>query len=320
MAKYLRCYMCSDLHAANRTYRKLLNSIKMNVYEAQVVLIAGDLTGKAIVPIIAQGNGRYAATFLDQDYVVETEDELQKLENNISDIGYYPYLTDQEEVDALRTDKARMNELFRHKMIERVGEWVALAEERIGKSGVQFYMMPGNDDDLGVDEMIARSSYVVNPVGKTIQLNEHHEMISFDYANPTPWHTPREWSEEEYYEHVKTRASGLKNVRNALFMIHVPPYDSGLDTAPELDKTMRPKVTMGDVLRIPVGSTGVRKVIQELQPLVTVHGHVHEAGGQSKIGRTTCFNAGSEANQGILRGFVFDLGKDKLERAFRVQG
>ena len=320
MAKYLRCYMCSDLHAANRTYRKLLNAIKMNVYEAQVVLIAGDLTGKAIVPIIKQSNGRYTASFLDQHYLIDTEAELEKLKNSISDIGYYPYVTDQEEVDALRTDTAKMSELFRQKMIERVGEWVAMAEERIGKSGIQFYMMPGNDDDRGVDEMIARSSYVVNPVGNTIHLNEYHEMISFDYANPTPWHTPREWSEEEYYERVKASASTLKNVQNALFMIHVPPFDTGIDTAPELDKTMRPKVTMGDVLRVPVGSTGVRKAIQELQPLVTVHGHVHEAGGQSKLGRTTCFNAGSEANQGILRGFVFDLGKDKLERAFRVQG
>ena len=312
--------MCSDLHAANRTYRKLLNAIKLNVYEANVVLIAGDLTGKAIVPVIAQGNGRYSATFLDQDFSVETATERQNLENTISDIGYYPHVADQEEVDALRTDAARMSALFRQKMIQRVGEWVALAEERIGQSGVQFYMMPGNDDDRGVDAMMAQSSYVLNPVGKTIQLNEYHEMISFDYANPTPWHTPREWSEEEYYEHVKASASTLKNVKNAVFMIHVPPYDSGIDTAPELDKTLRPRVTMGDVLRVPVGSTGVRRAIQEFQPLVTVHGHVHEAGGRARIGRTTCFNAGSEANQGILRGFVFDLGKDKLERAFRVQG
>src|SRR5216684_3716162 len=320
MAKYLRCYMCSDLHAANRTYRKLLNAIKMNAYEAQVVLIAGDLTGKAIVPIIVQGNGRYAATFLDQDYLVESGTELQNLENSISDIGYYPHVTDQDEVEALKADEAKMKELFRQKMIERVGEWVALAEERIGKSGIQFYMMPGNDDDRGVDEMIARSSYVVNPVGKIIQLDEHHEMISFDYANPTPWHTPREWSEEEYYERIKTSASQLKQVNRAVFMIHVPPHDSGLDSAPELDKDLRPRVTMGDVLRIPVGSTGVRRALQELQPLVSIHGHVHEAPGQGKIGRTTCFNAGSEANQGILRGFVFDLGKDKLDRSFRVQG
>ncbi len=320
MAKSLRCYMCSDLHAANRAYRKLLNAIKMNVYEARVVLIAGDLTGKAIVPLIAQGNGRYHASFLDQQYDVETEAELQELERTISDVGYYPHRTDQDEIAALQADPDLMHDLFRRKMIERVGEWVALAEERIGQSGVQFYMMPGNDDDFGIDEQIAHSSYVINPVGRTIRLDEYHELISFDYANPTPWQTPREWSEEEYYNRIKERAAGLRDVRRAVFMIHVPPYDSGLDTAPELDKNLRPKVTMGDVLRIPVGSTGVRRALQELQPMVSIHGHVHEAPGQSKIGRTVCFNAGSEANQGILRGFVLDLGKDKLDRAFRVQG
>ncbi len=320
MAKHVRCYLCSDLHAANRTYRKLLNAIKMNVYQAQVVLIAGDLTGKAIVPIVAQRNGRYHAAFLDQEYIAETEAERQQIENMISDIGYYPHVTTQEEVEMLNGDAEKMSELFRQKMIQRVGDWVALAEERIGGSGVQFYMMPGNDDDEGVDEVIARSSYVKNPVGKVVQLDEWHEMISFDHANPTPWHTPREWSEEEYYERVVTAARGLKQVNRAVFMIHVPPYDSGLDTAPELDKELRPRVTMGDVLRIPVGSKGVRRALQELQPLVSVHGHVHEAPGQSKVGRTVCFNAGSEANQGILRGFVFDLGKDKLERSFRVQG
>jgi Icc-related predicted phosphoesterase len=312
--------MCSDLHAANRAYRKLLNAIKMNVYEARVVLIAGDLTGKAIVPLIAQGNGRYHASFLDQQYDVETNAELQELERTISDVGYYPHRTDQDEIAALQADPDLMHDLFRRKMIERVGEWVALAEERIGQSGVQFYMMPGNDDDFGIDEQIAHSSYVINPVGRTIQLDEYHELISFDYANPTPWQTPREWSEEEYYNRIKERATGLRDVRRAVFMIHVPPYDSGLDTAPELDKNLRPKVTMGDVLRIPVGSTGVRRALQELQPMISIHGHVHEAPGQSKIGRTVCFNAGSEANQGILRGFVLDLGKDKLDRAFRVQG
>src|SRR5579871_3472964 len=221
MAKSLRCYMCSDLHAANRTYRKLLNAVKNNVYEAQVVLIAGDLTGKAIVPIIARGTGRYTATFLDRDYVIETEAELAKLKDSISDIGYYPYVTDQDEVNALQSDPEKMHELFRTQMISRVGDWVALAEERIGKSGVQFYMMPGNDDDRGVDEMIERSSYVVNPVGKTINLNDFHEMISFDYANHTPWHTPREWDEDEYYRRVKDRASALKDVNNEIGRAHV---------------------------------------------------------------------------------------------------
>lgn len=320
MATSLRCYLCSDLHAANRAYRKLLNAIKLNVYRAQVVLIAGDLTGKAIVPLIAREHGRYRASFLGQQYEVETEAELQALERAIADVGYYPHRTDQAEVAMLEADPARMYDLFRRKMIERVGEWVALAEERIGHSGVQFYMMPGNDDDGGIDERIACSGYVINPAGQTLQLNEYHELLSFEYANPTPWQTPREWSEEEYYRRIKEGAAGVRDMARALLMTHVPPYDSGLDTAPDLDKHLRPRVTMGDLLRVPVGSTGVRRALQELQPMVSVHGHVHEAPGQSAIGRTICFNAGSEASQGILRGFVFDLGKDTLDRAFRVQG
>jgi Icc-related predicted phosphoesterase len=320
MAKALRCYLCSDLHAANRAYRKLLNAIKLNVYRAQVVLIAGDLTGKAIVPLIAEGHGQYHASFLGQSYDLETEAELQALERAIADVGYYPYRSEQEEIALLQANPDQMRALFRRKMIERIDEWVALAEERIGQSGVQFYMMPGNDDDPGIDEHIARSRYVVNPADQIIELDADHELLSFAYANPTPWQTPREWSEQEYYQRITQGAARLRDIARALFMVHVPPYESGLDTAPELDAHLRPRVTMGDILRIPVGSTGVRRALQELQPLVSVHGHVHEAPGQSRIGRTICLNAGSEASQGILRGFVFDLGKDRLDRAFRVQG
>lgn len=320
MAKHLRCYLCSDLHAANRTYRKLLNAINLKVYQADVVLIAGDLTGKAIVPLVAQANGHWMATFLGENYTAETESERQRLEAMISDIGYYPYATTQDEIENLVAHPQLMQDLFRRQMVQRIVEWVELAQQRIGKSGIQFYMMPGNDDDDGVDEVIAQSSFLINPVGKQFHLDDHHELISFDHANPTPWQTPREWSEDEYYLRIKEQASILKHVQNAIFMVHVPPYDSGLDTAPELDEHLRPKATMGDMLRAPVGSTGVRRVIQEFQPLVSVHGHVHESAGQSNIGRTTCFNAGSEASQGILRGYIFDLSKDKVMRAFRVQG
>jgi len=42
----------SDFHAAEKAWRKFLNAVKLNVYNADVALVAGDLTGKAIVPII----------------------------------------------------------------------------------------------------------------------------------------------------------------------------------------------------------------------------------------------------------------------------
>ncbi len=108
--------------------------------------------------------------------------------------------------------------------------------------------------------------------------------------------------------------------KRAIFMIHVPPYDSGLDTAPILDENLRPTVSAGDVLRGPVGSTAVRRIIEEHQPALTIHGHIHESGGERKIGKTVCINPGSEANHGILRGYIVDIGKKGVEVAQRVEG
>ena len=105
-----------------------------------------------------------------------------------------------------------------------------------------------------------------------------------------------------------------------VFMIHVPPHDSGLDTAPILDENLRPTVSAGDVLRGPVGSQAVRRIIERYEPLLSVHGHIHESGGERRIGRTLCINPGSEANHGILRGYLVDIGPDGIERAMRVEG
>ncbi|HEY4385957.1 MAG TPA: hypothetical protein VGN34_15990, partial [Ktedonobacteraceae bacterium] len=282
--------------------------------------IAGDLTGKAIIPIIHQGSGHYRASLSSETYEIDTQNELQQLQKRMADRGYYPYITTPEEVEDLHQHPQRMDELFHAQIIQRVTEWVALAEERLRGMGVQFYMMPGNDDPFAIDEVIAQSSFVVNPVGRTIALDTHHELVSFAHSNRTPWKLPREWDEEEYYQRIIETANAVKHIAQAVFMIHVPPYDSGLDSAPALDEQLRPKATMGGLLTAPVGSTGVRRALQELQPLVSIHGHIHESPGQGKIGRTVCLNAGSEYAQGILRGFIFDLGKDKLARAFRVQG
>src|ERR1700760_1547096 len=76
----------------------------------------------------------------------------------------------------------------------------------------------------------------------------------------------------------------------------------------------------GDVLRGPVGSTAVRKIIEHYQPLLAVHGHIHESGGERRIGDTLCINPGSEANHGILRGYLIDIGKKGVELAQRVEG
>jgi len=115
-------------------------------------------------------------------------------------------------------------------------------------------------------------------------------------------------------------AEQVRDPRRAVFMIHVPPHDSGLDTAPILDENLRPTVSAGDVLRGPVGSTAVRRLIEERQPLLSIHGHIHESAGERKIGETLSLNPGSEANHGILRGYLVDIGDEGIELVQRVEG
>jgi len=138
------------------------------------------------------------------------------------------------------------------------------------------------------------------------------EMLSTGYTNVTPWDTHREHPEEEIRAHLKAMTDHLENPRAAIFNIHVPPYNSRLDTAPLLGQDLKVKSAAGTVMTAPVGSTSVREAIEEAQPLLSLHGHIHESGGSVRIGRTTAINVGSEYGEGILRGVLVTVGDGKL--------
>lgn len=315
-----RLYIASDFHAAEKAWRKYVNAIKMNVYKAQVALLAGDLTGKAIVPIIRR-NGRLEAELFGVRRSAKDDEELARLERDIADVGYYSFVADQEEADRLVGDPAERDALLHRLMNERVEAWMALATERLADGEVPLYLIPGNDDDFGIDPILDRPEYApVNADGKVLDMPGGLQLLAYGWSNNTPWNTPREVSEEELYERLDGLAKQVRDPRRAVFMIHVPPYDSGLDTAPLLDENLRPTVSAGDVLRGPVGSTSVRQLIETYQPVLAVHGHIHESGGERKIGKTLCINPGSEANHGILRGYLVDIGDGGVERAMRVEG
>jgi Icc-related predicted phosphoesterase len=206
-------------------------------------------------------------------------------------------------------------------MNERMEQWMALATERLGDGTVPLYVIPGNDDDFGIDPIIENEAYFPqNADGRVLDMPGGLQLLAYGWSNLTPWDTPREVTEDELFERLDDLAAQVRDPRRAVFMIHVPPYDSGLDTAPVLDENLRPTISAGDVLRGPVGSTAVRRVIEKHQPLLGIHGHIHESGGERRIGDTLCLNPGSEANHGILRGYLVDIGKKGVERALRVEG
>ena len=305
-----RIFFASDLHGSEVCFRKFINAA--DFYKAEILILGGDITGKFLVPIF-EDNGVYEVKFMNEKHSFDSQDKLKKFTQKVRDFGYYPYITTRDEWDDLCRDKEKMDRVFTELMKESVGRWIKLAESRLRGKNVKCYIMPGNDDSYAIDEVLNTSSFVINPNEKVLEIKEGIQMIGLGYANITPWRCPRDISEEELEEKISDLMNKLNENSEVIFNVHVPPYDSGIDSAPELDENMRPKLGPGgQVMITPVGSTAVRKAIESYQPMLSLHGHVHEARGFVKIGKTLCLNPGSEYLEGILRGVLIQIDKGKV--------
>ena len=310
-SKLTRVFFTTDLHGSTVVFKKFINAGKF--YEAQVLILGGDMIGKMIVPMVEQGGGKFSANYLGKLYDVEGE-ELAKLETNFENSGLYPVRLTPEEVQAYKADRSLVEKRFAELAKERLVRWLEIAEERLKDTGIRCYVQPGNDDPYEVDSAFRSSDIIQNVDGTLIQLDDHHEMISVGAANQTPWQCPRDKSEEELERLIEKLATQLKNPSHAVFNLHVPPYDTNLDIAPELDDNLTPKLSLaGGFNMVPVGSKAVRKMIEKYQPLLGVHGHIHESRSAQKLGRTMCINPGSEYGEGVLRGVVLELSKKGLD-------
>jgi Icc-related predicted phosphoesterase len=310
-----RVFFTTDTHGSNVCFRKFINAGKF--YEAQVLILGGDITGKKVIPFVRQADGTYKVDHLDREHVVKEAEHVEALKRNITDMGYYPYETDPEEVESLGSKLGAQDAIFKDLMKERIKENLQLAEERLAGTGIRCYVQPGNDDDYDIDALFDGGSSVINPEGKVIQIDDHHTMISTGHANITPWHCPRDVPEERLEAIIDAMAGQVTDFEHCIFNFHCPPYDTVLDQAPQLDDQMRPRVEMGGRPHmIPVGSPAVRRAIDRYQPLLGLHGHIHESRGSQKLGRTVCLNPGSEYGEGILKGVIVDIDNKKGIRHF----
>jgi hypothetical protein len=302
-------FFATDVHGSDICWSKFLNAGKF--YGADRMILGGDMTGKAVVPFVHQGGKNYRMTLLEQVFNATNEEELADLIKRVRSRGYYPYLTNPDEIAELEKDPARVSVIFLAEVLKVVQQWMDLADKKLEGTGMKIYCSPGNDDMDEVDEIVRSSKHVLLVEGQVIQLDDHHEMISSGWSNRTPWDTHREEDEDQLKVRYEAMTSQLKNPHNSIFNIHVPPHKSNLDEAPELDKNLRP-VLAGNSMK-PVGSTALREAIEKVQPLLGLHGHIHEGRGTSRIGKTLCINPGSMYEQGTLLGAIVRLGKNKIE-------
>lgn len=304
----MNLFFATDVHGSEICWKKFINAGKF--YEADVIILGGDMTGKAIVPIIAQGGGKHKVTLLDQETILETREDVERMVATIKDRGYYPYVTDPDEVQSISSTPGRSDQLFLKEAMATVQRWMEYADAKLEGTGLRCFVCPGNDDMFEIDAVIRQSKHVELVEGKITQLDEHHEMISAGWSTPTPWNTHREESEDQLRQRVQVMIDQLKNVRNSVFALHDPPYGSGLDEAPELTKDMRPAYAGRSL--VPVGSHAVLELIERYQPLLALHGHIHEGKGTRKYKNTLCINPGSMYEQGMLHGAVVELKPNKV--------
>jgi uncharacterized protein len=300
----LRIFFATDVHGSDRCFRRFLAAAK--VYEANVLVLGGDVAGKGLVPIQAD-NGTLHAEVRGVEVRVP-RDEEDRLRAEINRLGFYGVRMTEGEVMRIQEDPDYLDRLFREQICAQLQGWCDLAAERL-PDDVRCIITPGNDDPIEIDDVLRAATRIECPERELDDLGPVL-LASLGDVTPTPWNTEREYSEEELAARIDRILGAVPDGRRVVLNFHCPPYGSGLDVAPELDATLKPVLRGGRPSFIPVGSKAVREAIKRYQPVVGLHGHIHESRAAQKIGSTLCLNPGSDYAADLLRGAIVDISQD----------
>ena len=303
----MRVFFATDIHGSEVCWRKFLNAGAF--HKADVLIMGGDMTGKAMVPITGS-NGSWRVNLRDQETAMNGEDEVAAMEKRIADRGYYPIRLSPDEMQAWQADQSLVDARFKQEMLGQVQRWMDLADERLAGKSIRCIVSPANDDIFEIDPIIAAAKEVELGESNLIDL-DGLSLVSTGWANTTPWNTFRELPETELRERIDGLVKDVPDRRRAIFNFHAPPFGSNLDNAPKIDADMR-YVSGGQAL-IPVGSHAIRDAILEYGPVLSLHGHIHEGRGAVKLGKTLAVNPGSTYEDGVLQAAIVDVDAKKAE-------
>jgi Icc-related predicted phosphoesterase len=318
MKKMIRILYGSDFHGSDTVFRKFIASGFQ--YKADVLIVGGDVTGKAMIPVIHQGQGRYIGSWFGKETVATTPAELEKMKKDISSIGFYPIVLEKDEAEELESQPGKMSARFEAEMCQRVREWMILAEEKLAPRNILLYFMAGNDDLASIDEVVAGFKYIRNPDMNHSEIEGGYEVVGLSNANMTPWLCARDVEEDVLEQKLDSLAGMIQHPERTIAVLHVPPYGSGLDTCPELDKNLKIVTQGGQVVMKSAGSPAVKAFIEKVQPMLSLHGHIHESPGHIHIGRTLSINAGSEYAEAILKAAIINLEDGRVKGHLLISG
>lgn len=310
-------FFASDLHGSNVCFKKFINAV--DFYGANVLVMGGDMTGKAVMPIAEQTDGTWLAFSAGETVRLTQQAEVDEFIKRTGNQGFYPVVVTEAEYRALVEDDERRHDLFKKLVVERVREWCAYAEQKLKGREVPLITAPGNDDFFEIDPVLKASPAVQYHEMEVTELRGY-EMLHCGGSTKTPWDTEREYTEEQYRERLGHLCAQVKDMSRCIFDVHVPPYGTVLDQCPKLDADLKVVFEMGNPVQMHAGSTELYKAIEKHQPMLGIHGHIHEGRGQIRIGRTICVNPGSVYPEGLLQGVLITLQDGQVKSVTLTQG
>jgi len=215
--------------------------------------------------------------------------------------------------------------------------------DRLGKRYPKVFLILGNDDGRFEEAAfldVAATGLWIYAHNRSCDLSDYR-VFGYAYVPPTPFRL-KDWEKYDVSRYVPPgcvspehgsrsvslpeneirhstiqkdleKLAGERPLEKAVFLFHTPPYETNLDRAAN-DGKMVEHVP----LDLHVGSIAVHRFIKRRQPLVTLHGHIHEStrltgSWSDRIGRTRLFGAAHDgAELALVR---FDL--ENLDRAVR---
>lgn len=317
-SKVTRIMYGSDFHGSDLVFRKFIAAAFQ--YKANVLMVGGDVTGKAMVPLVHQGGGQYEGYLFGRRESAANAEELETLKKMVSNVGFYPIVMEKDEAAALEDNPQMMSARFEAEMCERIRQWLQLADEKLTPAGMKLFFMPGNDDLYSIDNTIAEFENICNPDMKRYELDGEYEVLGISNANMTPWACIRDLEEDELAKKLDTLAGMVQKPEHAIIIIHVPPYGTILDACPDLDKNLKIITQGGQVVMKSAGSPAVKDFINKVKPMLSLHGHIHESPGHLRIGCTLAINAGSEYAEGILKAALINLEGGSVKGHLLISG
>ena len=314
----VKIFFASDLHGSNVCFKKFINSAQF--YGVDVLVLGGDLTGKAVIPIAEQQDCTFVACQHGESIQISDKDELADFVKRQGNIGFYPAVMSEAEYQRLNADPKAQEALFKKLVLERVQEWVDFAAPKLKGTDIPLVTVPGNDDFIEIDEILTQAAHFDFHEMQVCEFKGGYQMLYCGGSTPTPWDTEREYTEEQYVARFAELLPQVSDMSRCIFNVHVPPFGTALDACPKLDKNLKVVYEMGLPAQVHAGCQTLADIIKQHQPLLGLHGHVHEGRAKINIGKTICINPGSVYPEGILQGALITLRHGEVAQANLMQG